>query len=179
MKYKLLCGLCITAMLLSGCSQIQKNNETTETIAVYDALPLPDIKLEIPEGFQTTSSEYCEEFYVKDDASIIITEDKNGPFDSCYDYSVSALAQYQSVATTVEVTESEMMQGKNTSVQTLEFRYTLGDNAEADMTVLAGFATDGKSMYIITCKSNTTTYEQHKNEFASVMRSVMLTTTGY
>ena len=179
MKYQLLCCLCIGALLLTGCGAGQTSKEPVATIPVYEALPLPDIKLDIPEGYETTSSDLCEEYYIRDDASIIITEDKNGPFDSTYDYSVKALAQYQSVATTVEVSGNEVMQGKNCTVQTLEFRYTLGENAEADMTVLVGYATDGESMFIVTCKSNTTTYEQHREEFAAVMRSLMLTTTGY
>ena len=178
MKHRLLCCLCLGAMLLTGCSAKNTESEPTQ-IPVYEALPLPDIKLDIPEGYETTSSELCEEFYVKDDASIIITEDKNGPFDSTYDYSIRALAQYQNLATTLEVSGNEVMQGANTSVQTLEFRYTFGDNAEGDLTALIGYATDGQSMFIITCKSNTVTYEQHKEEFAAVMRSLMLTTTGY
>ena len=179
MNYKLLCCLGLSALLLTGCAASGKKEEPAATIPVYEALPLPDIKIDIPEGYETTSSDFCKEFYVRDDASIIITEDKNGPFDSTYDYSIKALAQYQGIATTVEVSGDEVMQGKNTNVQTLEFRYTLGDHAEGDLTALIGYATDGKSMFIITCKSNTDTYAQHKEEFAAVMRSLMLTSTGF
>ena len=178
MKYRLLCCLCLGAMLLTGCGAKKTESEPTQ-IPVYEALPLPDIKLDIPEGYEATSSELCETFYVKDDASIIITEDKNGPFDSTYDYSITALRQYQQVATTVEVLSNEAFDCVNAPLQTLEFRYTLGDNAEADMTVLAGYVTDGESMFIVTCKSNTTTYAQHRDEFFTVMRSLMVTTTGY
>ncbi|MCR4645870.1 MAG: hypothetical protein K5695_10765 [Oscillospiraceae bacterium] len=178
MKYRLLCCLCLGAMLLTGCSAKEKNQEPTQ-IPVYEALPLPDIKVDIPEGYETTSSELCEEFYKKDDASIIITEDKNGPFDSTYDYSITALKQYQQVAATVEVLSNDTVDCVNASVQTLEFRYTLGENAEADMTVLAGYVTDGQSMFIVTCKSNTSTYAEHRDEFFTVMKSLMLTTTGY
>ncbi len=178
MKYRIVAVLSMTALLLAGCSANSEEKEPLETIAVYNALPLPDLSLDIPEGYEATSSEFYEKYYIQEDASIIITEDTNGPFASSYDYAVSALSEYQKVASKVEVITDEPIQGKNCSVHLLKFRYTLGENNEADMTCLAGFATDGSSMYIITCKSNTSTYSLHHDEFYTVMQSVMMTATG-
>ncbi|MDE5565102.1 MAG: hypothetical protein K2I93_08085 [Oscillospiraceae bacterium] len=95
-----------------------------------------------------------------------------------YKREISALLEYQKVANEVEVITSEPVRVKNCSVHLLEFRYTLGEDNAADMTCLAGFATDGSSMYIITCKSNTSTYSLHHDEFYTVMQSVMMTATG-
>lgn len=179
MQYRLLAALCIgAAVLLSGCGKEGTQNSEAAEIPVYQALPLPVLKLDIPETFSETSSEFYEKYYICNDASIIITEDTEGPFTSAYDYSISALRQYQETASTVEVLSQEVVIAKNCDVQVLEFRYTLGDNAEADLTAATGFMTDGESMYIITCKSNTDTYPQYRDAFYTVMRSVMNIKTG-
>lgn len=178
MKYRIIAVLIMTALLLTGCSASTEDQEPLATVAVYNALPLPDLSMDIPEGYEATSSEFYEKYYIQDDASIIVTEDTNGPFSSSYDYAISALLEYQKVANEVEVVTSEPVRGENCSVHLLEFRYTLGEDNAVDMTCLAGFATDGSSMYIITCKSNTSTYSLHHDEFYTVMQSVMLTTTG-
>lgn len=180
MKFRLPAALCLAAaLLLTGCSSSGEGTDSVEaTIPIYQALPLPDIKLDIPETFSKTSSEFYEEYYICNDASIIVTEDKNGPFIDGHEYSINALQQYREIATTVEVLSDEVLTCQNSQVQTLEFRYTLGDNAEADMTAITGFITDGDSMFIITCKSNTATYEQYSETFRAVLTSAMLTTTG-
>lgn len=179
MKYRIIAILSMTALLLTGCSvKDSEEQEVLTTIPVYNALPLPDLSLDIPEGYEATSSEFYETYYIQNDASIIITEDTNGPFNSSYDYAASALTEYQKVANELEIITNEPVRGKNCSVHLLEFRYTLGEDNAADMTCLAGFATDGSSMYIITCKSNTSTYSLHHDEFYTVMQSVMMTATN-
>ena len=178
MKYRIIAVLSIAALLFTGCSASSEDKEPLATVAVYNALPLPDLSMDIPEGYEATSSEFYEKYYIQDDASIIVTEDTNGPFSSSYDYAALALLEYQKVANEMEIITSEPVRGKNCSVHLLEFRYTLGEDNAADMTCLAGFATDGSSMYIITCKSNTSTYSLHHDEFYTVIQSVMMTATG-
>ncbi|MBR0485315.1 MAG: hypothetical protein IJJ69_11160, partial [Oscillospiraceae bacterium] len=164
-------------MLLSGCAQTPQEAEPVETAVVYQALPLPDLFVSIPENYETTSSDAYKEYYVCEDASIIITEDtREVSYPSAYDYSVNALNEYQKVATSLQFLNSEVLKsGCPYSVQTLEFNYELGEGAEAvRLTCLAGYLTDGASMYIITCKSNTDTYQTHRNEFVQVMNSAVI-----
>lgn len=179
MKNRMLALLAAGLFLLNGCSSSGTESiEPDETLVVYQALPLPEIYLDIPERFETTSSQYYEEYYIFEDASIIVTEDTNGPFFSAYEYSIGALVQYQEIAHTLEVVSQEMLSGKNCDVQLLEFNYTLGEDDSIRMSCMTGFIADGNSMYLITCKSNTGTYEEYREDFLYVLRSAMITRTG-
>lgn len=177
-----LCVLAGCALCLSGChadpdlSEIQENPGTQEFVT-YKALPLPDLFLDLPEQYDTKSSRFYEEYYICEDASIIVTEDtRQAQYSSNYDYAVDALQEYQDMTSSLEMRSSEAITtNRGTSVQTLEFDYTIGDGEEAvRLTCLAGYLTDGNSMYIITCKSNTDTYERHREEFFSVIRSAVI-----
>ena len=167
-----------SCMLFSGCA-VQPEEETApeETYVVYQALPLPDLYVEIPENYQKTSSQAYKEYYISGDASIIITEDtREEHYDSAYDYSITALKEYEKVTSSLNYLNSEVLStGCSAQMQTLEFEYTLTDEADATkMSCLTGYMTDGNSMYIITCKSSSATYPSHKNEFLQVMRSAVI-----
>lgn len=179
MKKRIFALLTAGMLLLTGCNASgSKNEEPLQTMIVYQALPLPEIYMEIPERFETTSSEFYEKYYICEDASIIVTEDKNGPFSSAYDYSITALVQYKEVTHSLDVISEDVFSAKNCDVQLLEFNYTLGEDDAVKKTTMIGFISDGDSMYLITCKSDTDTYESYRNDFMSVMKSVMLTKTG-
>ena len=164
--------------MLSGCAvQPEEESEPEETYVVYQALPIPDLLVEVPENYQKTSSEAYKEYYISGDASIIITEDtRQEHYESAYDYSVNALNQYESVTASLNyLSHDELSTGCIYKMQTLEFEYTLTDDADATkMSCLAGYMTDGTSMYIITCKCSSATYPSHKNEFLQVMHSAVI-----
>ncbi len=161
-------------LLLTGCTPAQEESTESEPITVYKALPLPDLYMEIPERFATTSSELYEEYYICEDASIICTEDtEDAPYGSVYDYAISALTEYQKITTTLELMGNELLYADNLAVQTLEFRYSIGEGEDAlKMTCMVGYVTDTESMYIITCKSKQDTYDEYRADFESVLTSL-------
>ncbi|MBE6875827.1 MAG: hypothetical protein E7496_03750 [Ruminococcus sp.] len=177
-KINLLALALCPVMMLSGCAQKEATDtEPAETVIVYQALPLPDLIVSIPENYQKTSSNAYKEYYICEDASIIITEDTREPsYSSSYDYSVRALNEYEKMTSSLEFVGSEKLEsGCAYSVQTLEFNYELGEGEEAvRLTCLAGYLTDGATMYIITCKANTDTYQNHRDEFIQVMQSAVI-----
>lgn len=171
---RLLLILAAMALCLTGCSTsgTESDSVPAETVAVYQALPLPDLYIEVPDGYQTTSSEFYEEYYVKDDASIIVTEDTSGaPYTSSKDYSITALSQYRSMTHSLELIGDDQVMAGSYGVAILEFRYTLDEKDEKWFTSMVGYMTDGNSMFILTCKSNSETYDSHREEFLSVLRS--------
>jgi len=92
-----------TLLLLTGCAASGASQETTEeTKIVYRSLPLPNLLVSIPESYAETSSEFYQKYYIRDDASIIITEDTEAANSDIKDYSASALLQYQKTAQRVE-----------------------------------------------------------------------------
>lgn len=171
------CYLIISMLFLlcqAGCAPAAKQEQTTsETMIVYEKLPLPDLFISIPEGYEETSSQFYETYYCKDDASIIITEDESAVNTPSRDYAVSALNQYQSVTQTLEVLNDEVMAAGAATVQVLEFTYTLTAD-DTPMTTMAAFATDGLTSYIITCKSRADTYDLHRPEFLAAVQSVRI-----
>lgn len=168
------CFACLAAvLLLTGCTPSAHTSSPEETRVVYKALPLPELYMEIPETYTATSSQFYEEYYILDDATIIVTEDTGGPFNSAYDYSISALVQYQDVTEDLEVLGTDLLENDGVGVQILEFTYTMGEgDAAITKTSMAGYCTDSETMYIITCKSDPETYASHREEFLSVMRSI-------
>ena len=173
MKLYLNLILVVLLIFMTGCNVLEANEEITS----YKALPLPDLFVDVPEDFQKTSSEFYEEYYICDDASIIITEDtREKQYISAYDYSIQALVEYRNMTSSLEILSNEAIStNQNFTVQTLEFDYTIGDeNDSAKLTCFVGYLTDGSSMYIITCKANTETYQNYRDEFLSVLQSAVI-----
>ncbi len=170
----------ITALLLAGmfcfagCSTLEQTDSIAETEPpMFKALPIPDLYVEVPERFSTTSSTFYEEYYICEDASIIVTQDtSNPPYSSVEDYSVKALNEYKSVTQDLEYIASEMIYAGTAAVQTLEFNYTLSnDTGTVEKACLVGYMTDTNSMYIITCKSDKDTYQEYREDFLRVIQS--------
>lgn len=162
------------ALCCCGCSKAEEEEETTSLAPVYKALPLPDLYLEIPETFVTTSSRFYEEYYICEDASVIVTEDTEGaPYSSVQDYADKALVKYMDVATELTVTNNEVLSAGTTAVHTLEFTYSIPaeDGSLITKNCFVGFLTDSQSMYIITCKSDVATYQSYRDDFVSIVTS--------
>lgn len=172
---KRITALLLAGMLcLTGCSTPEQTENISETEPLmFKALPLPDLYVEVPERFSTTSSQFYEEYYICKDASIIVTQDtENPPYPSVEDYSVKALNEYKSVTQDLEFINSEMIYAGNSAVQTMEFNYTLSnDTGSVEKACLVGYMTNTESMYIITCKSDVDTYQEYREDFMRVIQS--------
>jgi hypothetical protein len=171
--------LAVCVLFLTGCNTMvtdSNSSEQEETVNVYQALPLPDLLLDIPDSYETTSSQYYEEYYISGDASIIVTEDTaDAPYSSSYDYAISALVEYRNTTSSLELLDNGVVYAGGIAVQTLEFTYTIGEGEDCiTKTCMVGYLTNTNTMYIITCKSDVDTYEEHHAEFTSVMQSVAL-----
>ena len=173
MKARFIPLLLAAFLALTGCAAGEGGENTAETlesIVVYKALPLPDLTVEIPEGYEEVSSQFYEKFYKKDDATIIITEDNERGAMSVRDFSVDALTQYQSVTHSLDMIGDEVTLAGIMTCRILEFTYTI-EEGDAPISSMVGFASDGSTMYIITCKCNAENYESHRGEFKTVIQS--------
>lgn len=163
------------AMLLTGCqSSTDTEEQTIETVNVFQALPLPDLYIEIPEDYQKTSSQFYEEYYVKDDASIIVTEDTSRhDYPSVRDFAVEALAQYKQATKNLNYIGEDMIQNEIYNIYVLEFSYTVADDVP-EMTSCIGYLTDGNSMYIITCSAESQNFAQYRDGFRQAIGSARI-----
>ena len=164
------------AMLLTGCqSETNTEEQTIETVNVFQALPLPDLYIEIPEGYEKTSSQFYQEYYVKDDASIIVTEDSSqNDYPSNRDFATNALLQYKQTTKSLNYIGEDWIQTEKYKIYVLEFSYVVAEDVP-EMTSYIGYVTDGFTMYIITCSAHSDTYLNHKDEFRQALSSVRIT----
>ena len=173
MRIRFIPLLLAVLLAMTGCAAGEGGENTAETlesIVVYKALPLPDLTVEIPDGYEETSSQFYEKFYKKDDATIIITEDNEGGKKSVRDFSAEALLEYQKVTHSLDMIGDETVLAGHMTCQILEFTYTI-EEGDAPISSMVGFAADGSTMYIITCKCNAENYESHRGEFKTVIQS--------
>ena len=163
-------------MLLTGCQSGDSTEEQiTETVNVFQALPLPDVYIEIPEGYEKKSSQFYQEYYTKDTASIIVTQDTSQPsYSSNRDFATSALMQYKQTTKSLNYIGEDWIESGIYNVYVLEFSYTVGEDVP-EMTAYIGYLTNGYKMFIITCSAESTDYPNHKNEFRQVLSSVRIT----
>ena len=173
MKIRLLPLLLGGILVLNGCSAVTgtgSTEETHDTMVTYQALPLPDLSVSIPDGYQETASQFYEKFYIKDDATIIITEDNESGAVTPRNYSINALTQYQNMTHSLEMLGDTVLTDGTMPVQILEFTYTLEEDS-SPMSTMISYMTDSQTMYIITCKCNADTYASHRDEFFAVIKS--------
>lgn len=166
-------------LLLTGCAApgTSGTDNTLETRVVYHALPLPNLFIELPETFQETSSEFYETYYICDDASIIITEDTETTNTDIKAYSTRALLQYQELAASVTDVNGEQIYAGELAVEMLEFTYRL--TADGDpLRAMVGFASDNKSIFIVTCKCSEANYDRFRDDFLSVLQSMRIDRTA-
>ena len=172
---RMLIGLLACTLCLCGCgSNGAESDSIVETEVVYQALPLPDLLIDIPNRFSKTSSEFYEEYYICEDASIIVTQDtEDAPYSSVEDYSIKALVEYQSITTDLTVKNDEIIHARDIGVQILEFDYTIGEGDQSlTKSCMVGYLTDSQSMFIVTCKSNPETYDNYREDFLAALQSV-------
>ena len=176
MKYRLCTALTCMALMLTGCTMqpgASQDENTAETMIVYNSLPLPNLFVDIPERFEETSSQFYDTYYVCGNASIIITEDTEAVNTSPKDYSTKALLEYQNMTSSLENVTTDILYAGTLYVQYLEFTYTISED-DSPLSVMVGYVTDTVSMYIITCKCGAEEYKDYRNDFLTVLGSVRI-----
>lgn len=156
-------------------SSAEDSAAETEPVVVPSTMP-GSIHVTPPAGFSETSSPYYDKYFVKDDASIIITGEKLA-IDGIYtdEYVQSVKAQYEKTASDYELLAEDNLTVSGAQATILEFTYAIvGENVRQDMTCMTGIAVKGRNAYIITCKSRSETYAGYRDTFRSFIKSIDL-----
>jgi len=178
--------LCIIPALLSvlifmlfGCETVP--NTSKENSEIMIPLYGPDINFSIPEKFSQTSTEKNNTAYICDNASVIINQDYlTEKVSGLHAYVAYSKELYQKITdkyTEISQEESDIngMDGIIT-----EFSYDINgkDNNTLSMTCLVGFYSDPvnkpNNIYIVTCKSDSESYPDFKDDFLNIIQSVSL-----
>lgn len=178
--------LCIIPALLSvlifmlfGCETVPNASKGNSEIMI--PLYQPDISFSIPEKFSQTSTEKNNTAYICDNASVIVNQDylteKVSGLHAYVSYSKELYQKITDKYSEINQEESEI-NGMNRIIT--EFNYDINgkNNSTLSMTCLVGFYSDPvnkpNNVYIVTCKSDSESYPDFKNDFLNIIESVSL-----
>lgn len=166
------------SFLLNFTACTSENSSSAEDISspeneIIEALPFPDIKLSIPSDYETTSSNYIDEFYKKGNASVIVTSKKISDSQKDMDSIVyDALYQYNEIADNLTEVSNEIFEINGCEARIAEIRYSImGETDTLSMSCCFGFIIGENSLYIITCSVPTDEYSNYSDEFKEIIQS--------
>ncbi|MBR3446502.1 MAG: hypothetical protein IKH27_01675 [Oscillospiraceae bacterium] len=147
----------------------------TEMLVVPSDMP-EGIFMSVPQGFTETSSQYYTKYYVKDDASVIITgEDMSLRYAEIDNYTESVIDQYKESVDEFQLIEDEVVTVSNTRAHLLEFSYAIiGDNARQDFKCTTAVMIYRNNAYLVTCKSHADTYQNYREVFRMALSTIRL-----
>ena len=142
-------------------------------IIVPSSMPA-NLAISVPAGFTETSSEHYDKYYVKDDASVIITgEELLYGHDDVNAYTDNVLAQYQKTADRFALLSDEKIKISSQSARLLEFSYVISAaDKEQAFRCLTAIVTKDDYAYLFTCKSHADTFSAYSNHFRKMLESI-------
>lgn len=176
------CGIFVGILLAKkpSADMTQEPAETTATEAsevhiIAESIP-DNFTIKIPNGFQATSSEYYDTYYICDDASIIITgEEVAVSGTSLTDYSDQMKRIYQQTTENFTLITDELLSLEAGHCRQLEFTYDIiGENSTRTMHCFVAFFLKNDHAYVITCKSNDTSFITYQGSFKNAVKSVRI-----
>lgn len=141
-----------------------------DTIIVPSEMP-EHISLQVPVGFTETSSPRYDKYYIKDDASIIITGEKLVISGIRADeYAEDVQKQYAATADGYQLLSHDTIQVSGVPCELLEFTYTFTE----DMQCMTAVIVKQDYVYLITCKSRKSTFTLYRSAFRQAIESIAI-----
>ena len=148
--------------------------ELTQEIIIPSEMPV-NISLPIPAGFTETSSEYYNKYFVRDDASIIVTGEKI-PIagKQLEEYTADVLAQYEKSVDEFKLINNTAYKS-GAPCKVLEFTYALiGENARQDFQCITAVLLKDNCSYLVTCKSKKETFSSYRALFLMMIEKITI-----
>ncbi len=170
-------------MLQTGCATQESEIDSTadslaETQQIVIPSTLPDgFSFTVPAGFQTTQSSGFQEYYVFNDASIIVTGEKMTIAGERLENYVKTVRQsYERTADQFQLIEEKQQTVNGQNCTTLEFTYTIvGEDTQVNLHCLTAVLLANDWAYLVTCKSKHETYYSYAALFQAAIESIVLT----
>ena len=174
-------------LLAAGCtvstvrpheSSIEESSlaENSDDIVVVPAERPSELNLRIPDGFTEKSSEYCNQFYVCDDASIIITSEQQSIHGIRLDeFAEETKFSYEHTADNYVLCDEQKLQIDNKDCVLLDFTYDIiGEDKTQTMHALTALFMENDTKYAVTCKSRTETFGSYSGIFRRAIETVTI-----
>lgn len=185
-KVLVLAVTAVVVLLMIGImgAAIRKSNKQKDTASSEEELSteviipseMPqNISLTLPPGFQETSSDHYNKYYVMNDASIIVTGEKLVIHGQRLDeYAASVKKQYERSADAFQIiSEGDMKSGA--PCKTLEFTYALiGEDARQDFQCVTAILLKDDYAYLVTCKSKKETFMNYRGAFLNTISKITI-----
>lgn len=192
MSNKLLTALLVTLavvlvmallmLVLPRADRHADESSAENSLAEIDMLIVPSempegISMSVPDDFTETASQYYKKYYVRDDASIIVTGEKmEFQYAEVDSYTDSVIKQYQEAVDEFQIISDESLIISGTHARLLEFTYAIvGSETRQDLECSTLIMMKGDRVYLVTCKSNRENYAKYRDRFRMTMNSIRLT----
>ena len=160
----------------SSGSSAADSPDAIEMLVIPSDMP-EGFSMQVPDPFQKTSSQVYKTYYVKDDASVIVT---GGPLNYLYrevdSYTESVIRQYQDTVDEFELLSDETLKISGKDAHLLEFSYAIvGDDARQDFKCTTAVIMNDDMAYLVTCKGHADTYQNYRELFRMMMSTIDIT----
>lgn len=173
-------------VLIAGLNGLQNRNQeesseevsgmVTEVIIVPSEMP-DRISLELPPGFEEKHSEAYDKYFVRDDASVIVTGEKMTIKGIRLDeYTASVKKQYEQTADNYTLIQEQTLSlSGGTQGTLLEFVYSIiGTDVRQDMQCVTAVIVKDDRSYIVTCKSKKETFSVYRASFLRMIEHITI-----
>ncbi len=181
--FSALLSMLLCCLVLTGCSGKSENSDSDLSSIGQDMVIIPsslpeNFTISIPGDFTTTSSASFDEYYVKDDASIIITDDPIAiSGEKVESYMKKVKESYERTADQYVVFSEEYPTIHDTDACILEFGYAIvGADARQEMRCMTAVLIHHDVAYVITCKSRAETFGLYRQAFRACIESIRIQT---
>ncbi len=175
-------GMGVLMLILPRTAKEQEESSEESSLANTELLvvaaDMPEgISIQVPDEFTETASQYYKKYYVKDDASIIISGEKmEFSYAEVDSYTESVVMQYQEAVDEFELISDESITVSGSHARLLEFTYAIvGSESRQDLECTTAIMMKGDRVYLVTCKSNRENYDKYREKFRMIMNSIQLT----
>ena len=171
-------------LLIGGLSLLKNKNgeeSSAESTAVMtDVIIVPSempkrISIELPPGFTEKSSEAYEKYYVRDDASVIVTgEELTIRGIRLDEYVENVKTQYAHTADNYSlISEQTITLSGGDACTVLEFTYAIiGEDVQQGMQCVTAVVMKDNRAYIVTCKSKQENFQIYRAAFLRMIESM-------
>ncbi len=164
---------CVAVCSLSGCNGKKEDSNSQDNSSITEVmipLEMPDIQISIPEDYQETSTDRNEKVYIKNDASIIVNSDSfTENYKTLDEYISFAEKTFKQYSDDFELLDRQ----ERNNGKIIEYIYCLyTENGTFSKYCMTSFFTDGKQIYLITCKADSDKYQNYRDEFLGVTDSI-------
>ena len=154
-----LLAMSVSCIFSVGCAGEQSAEESSATAEITKPVIVPvarpkELSITLPSNFEEKSSDYCDQFYVCNDASVIITSEEQVIYGIKVDeYTENVKKGYSATADGYTLLSEKPVDTGTVNGKMLEFTYDIvGESTSQTMYCITAVFMENNTAYLVTCK---------------------------